>query len=82
MKGNLQDFGLSILGIEMGISIAGGFLLGYWVDGRWNTEPWGIIAGFIIGVGGAGRSVWKALKRLEKQDKASKSDSSQDGDNT
>ncbi|MBU1221405.1 AtpZ/AtpI family protein [Myxococcota bacterium] len=72
MKSNLQDFGLSILGIEMGISIAAGFLIGYWVDGRWHTEPWGIIVGFIFGVGGAGRSLWKAVKRIEKQEQATK----------
>lgn len=41
------------LGSFLAISIAGGLLLGFWLDKKLGTEPWlmlvGIILGFIIG---------------------------------
>jgi len=31
------------------ILIAGG--IGYWVDSRWGTSPWGLMLGFAVGFG-------------------------------
>ena len=44
---------LSSLGMELAASVAGGSLLGWWIDGRLRSEPWGLVIGATLGfVGG------------------------------
>lgn len=42
--------------VGVGVEVAGAVilftLLGWWVDGRFGTEPWGILIGAFIGLGG------------------------------
>ena len=40
------------LGVELAAAVALFTLAGWWVDGRFGTEPWGILIGAFIGLGG------------------------------
>ena len=40
------------VGLELAGAMAGLALIGYWVDGRFGTTPWGIIGGVVIGLAG------------------------------
>jgi ATP synthase protein I len=58
----------STLGLEMGLSVAVGAAIGYYLD-RWlKTEPWLLICFILFGVVAGYRSLYRALKRLQKED--------------
>ena len=42
----------SSVGLELAGATAGLALLGYWIDSRYGTAPWGIIGGVVIGIVG------------------------------
>jgi ATP synthase protein I len=51
------------VGLELAGATAGLALLGYWIDGRFGTRPWGIIGGVVIGlVGGLYNLVRESLQ--------------------
>jgi len=38
------------LGIELVAPILLGIFVGRWLDGRWGTEPWLLVAGSVLGM--------------------------------
>jgi F0F1-type ATP synthase assembly protein I len=40
------------VGLELAGATAGLALVGYWIDSRFKTGPWGILGGVIIGIVG------------------------------
>ena len=51
------------VGLELAGAVAGLALLGYWIDGRFGTKPWGILGGVVIGmVGGLYNLVRESLE--------------------
>ena len=40
------------VGLELAGATAGLALIGYWVDGRFGTRPWGLLIGVVIGIVG------------------------------
>jgi len=62
------------IGLELAGATAGLALLGYWIDGRFGTKPWGIVAGVVIGlVGGLYNMVRESLTAVHEaqvEDKA------------
>jgi F0F1-type ATP synthase assembly protein I len=53
---------LAGLGVELAGAVGGGCLLGYWVDCRFGTQPWGLVIGASVGiVGGLYNLVRKAV---------------------
>jgi F0F1-type ATP synthase assembly protein I len=40
------------VGLELAGATAGLALVGYWLDQRFGTSPWGVLGGFVIGIGG------------------------------
>ena len=40
------------VGLELAGATAGLALVGYWIDAKFGTSPWGIIGGFFIGIVG------------------------------
>lgn len=70
-KGKLirQIASYSTLGLEMGLSVAVGVIIGYYLDKWLHTDPWLLIVFLIFGVIAGFRSLYRALKRLEREDK-------------
>jgi ATP synthase protein I len=69
-KGKLirQIASYSTLGLEMGLSVAVGAVIGYYIDKWLNTEPWFLIIFFIFGAAAGFKSLYRVLKRLQKED--------------
>jgi len=40
------------VGLELAGATAGLALVGYWIDGKFGTKPWGILIGVVIGIVG------------------------------
>jgi ATP synthase protein I len=59
----------STLGLEMGLSVSVGAIIGYYLDKWLHTDPWLLIVFLIFGVIAGFRSLYRALKRLEREDK-------------
>jgi F0F1-type ATP synthase assembly protein I len=55
------------VGLELAGATAGLALLGYWIDGRFGTAPWGILGGVVIGlVGGLYNLVRESLAAVRE----------------
>ena len=55
------------VGLELAGAIAGLALVGYWIDGKFGTTPWGILGGVIIGmVGGMYNLVKESLAAVRE----------------
>ena len=67
-KGKLirQIAAYSTLGLEMGLSVAVGAGIGYYLDKWLKTEPWFLIIFLVFGVIAGFRSLYRAAKRLQK----------------
>lgn len=64
------------VGVELAGATAGLALLGYWLDGRFGTSPWGVLTGVVIGlVGGLYNLVKESLRAVHEaqdEDRAAK----------
>jgi F0F1-type ATP synthase assembly protein I len=55
------------IGLELAGATAGLALIGYWIDGRFGTTPWGILGGVVIGlVGGLFNLVRESLDAVRE----------------
>ena len=61
------------MGLELAGATAGLALLGYWIDGKFGTSPWGILGGVTIGIVGG-------LYNLIKESMAAIRDAQSDDD--
>jgi ATP synthase protein I len=59
----------STLGLEMGLSVAVGTAIGYYLDCWLKTNPWLLIVFICFGAAAGFRSLYRALKRLERENK-------------
>lgn len=68
-KGVQQYLSLSTLGIEMGVSLAVGILLGWYLDRLFGTGPWLTIIFSLFGIAAGFRSIIRlARKDWEEND--------------
>ena len=51
-----------------------GFFAGKWADDRWGTEPYLMIAGVVLGFGGAGIEIGKLVKKSSAIEKEKEKD--------
>ena len=50
---NEQNWGKYLgIGLEIAVGVALGYVIGAWIDRRWNSSPWGVLAGTMIGLAG------------------------------
>ena len=56
--------GLSGMGFDLAASVGVGALLGWWIDGRFDTEPWGVIVCSTIGIVGGLLNFVRGAQRL------------------
>jgi F0F1-type ATP synthase assembly protein I len=55
------------IGLELAGATAGLALVGYWIDGRYGTGPWGVVGGLVIGiVGGMYNMVKESLQAVRE----------------
>ncbi|UCC66887.1 MAG: AtpZ/AtpI family protein [Deltaproteobacteria bacterium] len=53
----------------MGLAVAVGVGIGYYLDKWLGTEPWFLIIFLFFGIVAGFRSLYRALKRLEREDR-------------
>ncbi len=57
------------MGIQLALSIVVFFFIGKWLDGRFNTTPWLMLGGLLIGgVGGMIKFITSVTKLAQQQD--------------
>ncbi len=61
LKGTSEFLKYSSLGIEMGVSIVIGLLIGLWLDRLFGTKPWLTVVFFIFGVAAGFKNVIKLM---------------------
>lgn len=59
----------STIGLEMGLAVAVGVGIGYYIDKWLGTRPLFLIVFLVFGVIAGFRSLYRALKRMEREDK-------------
>ena len=53
------------LGVELAATVGVLSLVGWWIDGRFGTAPWGLVVGAVVGlVGGMANLVRTALSAV------------------
>jgi ATP synthase protein I len=52
-------------GVAVASSVIGGTLLGYWLDERFGTKPWLLVAGVVIGTFGAFTWLYRLTSQLK-----------------
>jgi len=58
------------LGAEIAVALCVPIFLGYWLDLRWDTSPWLLLAGILLGIGiliGIFARVIKNVSNLNKR---------------
>jgi ATP synthase protein I len=55
------------IGLEFGIAIALGAWIGSWLDKRYETDPWLLLAGILIGSAAAFRDLIRFARRYERE---------------
>ena len=65
-----QALSASSVGLELGISVLIGLLGGLWLDDRFGTEPWLMLACLVIGLIAGFRGVLRAVARADKAARA------------
>ena len=66
------------VGLELAGETAGLALVGYWIDGRFGTRPWGTLIGVVIGIVGGLYNLIKeslaAVREAQADDKSAQDD--------
>lgn len=57
---------LSCIGLAMGLSIAIGAGIGYYIDKKFGTQPWFLLVFLALGIGAAFRNLYVLYKRGTK----------------
>lgn len=68
----------SAAGLEVGLSVMVAAGAGYLFDGYFDTQPWGLIFGFIVGVLTAARRLYAFTKEYLKDNEANDQDKKPD----
>ena len=59
-------------GVQMAVSVVVMFFLGRWLDGKFNTDPWLMVVGSMVGVGAGLYSFIRTALNADKADKRKK----------
>ena len=55
------------VGLEMGIAVAIGAGIGYWLDAKYGWSPKGVLIGTFFGIGAATKALWATVKTIQAQ---------------
>jgi len=53
------------MGLELGLSVVVGFLIGSWLDEWIYTKPWFLLVLFVSGIIAGYRSIFRLVKRVQ-----------------
>ena len=53
------------MGLELGLSVVVGFLIGSWLDGWLDTKPWFLLVFGVSGIIAGYRSIFRLVKRVQ-----------------
>lgn len=74
-----SEVSLAGLGFDLAASVAVGTALGWWIDHRFGTDPWGIVVCALVGIVGgllnfvrAGRAMMR--RQIDGEHRAGRSD--------
>ena len=59
------------MGLEIGLSVVVGFLIGTWLDEWLETAPWFLLIFGIAGIIAGYRSMFRMVKRMQSDKRAS-----------
>jgi ATP synthase protein I len=65
-KGAYNALSASSVGLELGLSVAIGLLLGWWMDQHFGTAPWLMLLWLLLGLVAGFRGVFRAVKRADR----------------
>ena len=57
----------SSVGLELGLSVVIGVVIGLWLDGRLGTTPWMMLLWLCIGLAAGFRGVLRAVRRADQE---------------
>ena len=58
----------SSMGLELGLSVVVGFLIGSWLDGWLGTYPWLLLVFGTAGIVAGYRSIFRLMKRVRSDE--------------
>jgi ATP synthase protein I len=56
----------SSIGLELGLSVALGLLVGWWLDQHLGTQPWLMLLWLVLGLVSGFRGIVRAIKRADR----------------
>lgn len=66
------------IGIEFAAAVVGFTLFGYWIDKRYDSSPWGVLIGVMLGLVGGTYNLVRASISAMKQSERDRSNSKND----
>jgi ATP synthase protein I len=67
LQHNLKDLGTyGTVGLEFGLSVLVGLLMGQWLDRKFHTDPWLTFIGMGFGVAAGARTLWRASLKAQQ----------------
>ncbi|MEG6522851.1 AtpZ/AtpI family protein [Desulfotomaculum sp. 1211_IL3151] len=59
----------SSISVEIATATTVGYFSGRWLDSKFNTDPWLMLAGLLLGMAGGMWGVYMTLETFRKKDK-------------
>ncbi len=59
----------SSMGMELGLSVVVGFLIGSWLDDWLGTDPWLLLVFGLAGIIAGYRSVFRLVRKVQSEEK-------------
>ena len=68
-KRAFENLSASAVGMEVGLSVVIGILIGMWLDRTFGTSPWLLIVWLIFGVAAGFTSAIRAMRRVDRAER-------------
>jgi F0F1-type ATP synthase assembly protein I len=65
---------VSSVGIEMAVATAIGWGVGYWIDGKLDSSPWGMLIGLLFGVGAGFNGLIRTARDVQQRNRETSTD--------
>ena len=65
-KGAYNALSAASVGMELGLSVAIGLLVGWWLDQHFGTAPWLMLLWLVFGLAAGFRGVFRAVRQADR----------------